>query len=348
MGIRVGVVGATGVVGRTLLRVLEERGLAIDELRPMSSSRSAGSKLTFRGELIQVVEAGPNAFADLDVVLFSAGSKPSRELAPAAVAAGAVVIDNSSAWRLEPGVPLVVPEVNPRAAAEHNGIIANPNCCAIPLTMILKPVSTLSPLRRVLVDTYQAASGAGRLLVDELLGQRRAMAAGNQPPLTVYPHVLEGNAVPGGWVMDADMADHAPPVYEDGEAAYAYNQEELKIVAETRKILDLPTLAIAVTSVRVPVETGHSEAVWIETESSLRPSDVRERLAGSPGVVVQDDPQAQVYPLALSAAGTDEVYVGRIRRDLSHERGIALWLAADNLRKGAATNAVQVAELLFS
>jgi len=348
MGIRVGVVGATGVVGRTMLRVLEERGLAIDELRPMSSPRSAGSRLTFRGGLIEVVEPGPDAFADLDVVLFSAGSKPSRQLAPAAVAAGAVAIDNSAAWRLEPGVPLVVPEVNPGAAGEHNGIIANPNCCAIPLTMVLKSVSTLSPLRRVLVDTYQAASGAGRLLVDELRGQRRALAAGNEPPLTVYPHVLEGNVVPGGWVMDPDMPDHAPPVYEDAEAAFAYNQEELKIVAETRKILGLPTLAIACTSVRVPVETGHSEAVWIETESSLRPSDVRDRLAGSPGVVVQDDPEAQVYPLALSAAGTDDVYVGRIRRDLSHERGIALWLAADNLRKGAATNAVQVVELLFS
>jgi aspartate-semialdehyde dehydrogenase len=331
-----------------MLEVLEERGLVIDELRPMSSSRSAGTRLTFNGEPIEVLEAGLDAFADLDVVLFSAGSQPSRQLAPAAVAAGAVVIDNSAAWRLEPGVPLVVPEVNPEAAEGHTGIIANPNCCAIPLTMVLKPVSTLSPLRRVLVDTYQAASGAGRLLVEELQGQRRALAAGNEPPLTVYPHVLEGNAIPGGWTMDSDMPDHAPPVYEDAEAASAYNQEELKVVAETRKILGLPTLAIACTSVRVPVERGHSEAVWIETESSLRPADVRARLAGSPGVVVQDDPRAQVYPLALSAAGTDDVFVGRIRRDLSHERGIALWLAADNLRKGAATNAVQIAELLFS
>jgi aspartate-semialdehyde dehydrogenase len=348
MGVRLGLVGATGVVGRTMLRVLEERGLAVDELRPMSSARSAGSRLAFGGESVEVLEAGPNGFADLDVVLFSAGSEPSRRLAPAAVAAGAVVVDNSSAWRLDPEVPLVVPEVNPEAAGDHKGIIANPNCCAIPLTMVLKPVSTLSPLRRVLVDTYQAASGAGRLLVDELRGQRRALAAGDEPPLGVYPHVLEGNVVPGGWVMDPDMADQAPPVYEDAEAALAYNQEELKIVAETRKILDLPTLPIACTTVRVPVETGHSEAVWIETESSLRPSDIRARLAASPGVVVQDDPRAQIYPLALSAAGSDEVYVGRIRRDLSHERGVALWLAADNLRKGAATNAVQVVELLFS
>jgi aspartate-semialdehyde dehydrogenase len=259
-----------------------------------------------------------------------------------------VVVDNSSAFRLEPEVPLVVPEVNPEIAADHHGIIANPNCCAIPLTMVLKPVSMLSPLRRVLVDTYQAASGAGRPLVEELLGQRQAMATGTEPQRIVYPHVLEGNVVPGGWVMDADMPDHAPPVFEDAEAAFAYNQEELKIIAETRKILGLPTLAIACTTVRVPVETGHSEAVWIETESSLRPSDVRDRLGESPGVVVQDDPATQLYPLALSAAGTDEVYVGRIRRDLSHERGIALWLAADNLRKGAATNAVQIVELLFT
>jgi aspartate-semialdehyde dehydrogenase len=348
MGIRVGVVGATGAVGRTMLQVLEERGLAVDELRAMSSLRSAGTRVLFRGESVEVLEATPGAFADLDVVLFSAGSKPSRELAPAAVAAGAVVVDNSSAWRLEPGVPLVVPEVNPEVASDHHGIIANPNCCAIPLTMVLKPVSTLSALRRVLVDTYQAASGAGRLLVEELQDQRRAMAAGDEPHRSVYPHVLEGNVVPGGWVMDAGMPDHAPPVFEDAEAAFAYNQEELKIVAETRKILGLPALAIACTTVRVPVETGHSEAVWIETESSLRPADVRARLAASSGVVVQDDPIKQLYPLAMSAAGTDNVYVGRIRRDLSHERGIALWLAADNLRKGAATNAVQIVEQLFS
>ena len=347
-GIRVGVVGATGVVGRTMLAVLEERGLPLEELRPMASARSAGTQVSFKGEVLRVVEATPAALGGLDVVLFSAGSKPSRELAPEAVAAGAVVIDNSSAWRLEPGVPLVVPEVNPAAAAGHRGIIANPNCCAIPLTMVLKPISEMSPLRRVLVDTYQAASGAGRLLVEELSSQRRALANGDDPPLSVYPHVLEGNTVPGGWIMDRHMADYAPPVYEDSEAALAYNQEELKIVAEARKILGLETLAIACTTVRVPVETGHSESVWVETETTLRPDDVRARLNASAGIVVQDDPGAQVYPLARSAAGTDEVYVGRIRRDLSHERGLALWLAADNLRKGAATNAVQVVELLFS
>jgi aspartate-semialdehyde dehydrogenase len=348
MGLRVGVVGATGMVGRTMLQVLQERGLRIDELRAMSSARSAGSELSFNNERIRVLEATPEAFHDLDVVLFSAGGRASRELAPAAVAAGAVVIDNSSAWRLDPGVPLVVAEVNPDALNDHRGIVANPNCCAIPLTVVLKPVSQLSPLRRVLVDTYQAASGAGWRLVDELRAQRRAMAAGNDPEVAVYPHVLEGNAVPGGWIMDPVMSDHSPPVYEDGEAAHAYNQEELKIIAETRKILGLPNLAIACTTVRVPVETGHSEAVWIETESSLRVADIRTHLAGSPGIVVQDDPGSQVYPLARSAAGRDEVFVGRIRRDLSHERGIALWLASDNLRKGAATNAVQLAELLFT
>jgi aspartate-semialdehyde dehydrogenase len=331
-----------------MLRVLQERGLQVDELRPMASARSAGSEVAFHGRLLTVVEAGPEAFQDLDLVLFSAGRGPSRELAPAAVAAGAVVIDNSSAWRLDPQVPLVVPEVNPAAARGHQGIIANPNCCAIPLTVVLNAVSQLSPLRRVLVDTYQAASGAGWRLVDELRGQRRALAAGNDPEVTVYPHVLEGNVVPGGWVMDAEMPEHSPPVFEDSEAGYAYNQEELKIIAETRKILDLPHLAIACTTVRVPVETGHSEAVWIETESSLNPLDVRAHLSESPGIVVQDDPNSQVYPLALSAAGTDQVFVGRIRRDLSHERGTALWLASDNLRKGAATNTVQVAELLFS
>jgi aspartate-semialdehyde dehydrogenase len=347
MGLRVGVVGATGVVGRTMLRILEERGLPIDELRPMASANSAGSVLTFRNEPHTVIEANRQAFDGLDVALFSAGAKASRALAPLAVEAGCLVIDNSSAWRLEEGIPLVVPEVNPHAAEQHHGIIANPNCCAIPLTVVLKPIGDLSPLRRVVVDTYQAASGAGRKLVDELQAQRRQLAGGGTATATAYPHVLEGNVVPGGWVMDKTMPPLAPAVFEDPGAGYAYNQEELKIVAETRKILGLPQLAIGVTTVRVPVETGHSEAVWIETEATLRPADVRARLAESPGIIVRDDPEAQVYPLALEAAGHDEVYVGRIRRDLSHERGTALFLASDNLRKGAATNAVQVAELLF-
>ncbi|MFN2462567.1 MAG: aspartate-semialdehyde dehydrogenase [Candidatus Dormibacteria bacterium] len=347
MGLRVGVVGATGVVGRTMLRVLEERGLDISELRPMSSARSAGTSVAFRGEPHRVVEATSEAFRDLDVALFSAGARASRELAPLAVQAGVVVIDNSSAWRLEPGVPLVVPEVNPGAAATHSGIIANPNCCAIPLTVVLKPISELSPLRRVLVDTYQAASGAGRGLVDELHQQRKELATGQPPRAQAYPHVLEGNVVPGGWVMDASMPPLARPVFDDDEAGFAYNQEELKIVAETRKILGFPELAIGVTTVRVPVETGHSEAVWIETEKTLSTGDVRAALSAAAGIIVRDDPANQVYPLALDAAGRDEVFVGRIRRDLSHERGTALFLASDNLRKGAATNAVQVAELLF-
>jgi aspartate-semialdehyde dehydrogenase len=347
MGLKVGIVGATGVVGRTMLRILEERGLPVDELRPMASARSAGTELLFRGEPVLVVEAARAAFDGLDVVLFSAGARASRALAPQAVEAGAVVIDNSSAWRLEPDVPLVVPEVNPEAAAGHRGIIANPNCCTIPLTMVLRPISRLSPLCRVVVDTYQAASGAGRGLVDELRRQRQSMVEGGEALAEVYPHVLEGNVVAGGWVMDSTMPALAPPVFEDPEAGYAYNQEELKIIAETRKILGLPGMAVACTTVRVPVETGHSEAVWVETERALSPAEVRAVLAEAPGIIVRDDPQAQVYPHPLEAAGRDEVFVGRIRRDLSHERGIALFLASDNLRKGAATNAVQIAELLF-
>jgi aspartate-semialdehyde dehydrogenase len=331
-----------------MLRILEERGFPVEELRPMASARSVDVPLTFRGEVVRVIEARREAFAGLDVVLFSAGAAASRALAPQAAEAGAVVIDNSSAWRLDPEIPLVVPEVNPDAARNHHGIIANPNCCAIPLTVVLKPISDLSPLRRVVVDTYQAASGAGRKLVDELWAQRQQLAAGKPATAEVYPHVLEGNVVPGGWVMDQAMPPLAPPVFEDLDAAYAYNQEELKIVAETRKILGLPGLALAVTTVRVPVETGHSESVWVETASALRPADVRAHLAESPGIIVRDDPEAQVYPLALEAVGRDEVFVGRIRRDLSHERGTALFLASDNLRKGAATNAVQVAELLFA
>jgi aspartate-semialdehyde dehydrogenase len=348
MGYRVGVVGATGMVGRTMLRVLEERGFPVDELRPMSSARSAGTSIEFGGAPLPVVQASPGAFAGLDLALFSAGGSVSRELAPAAVKAGAVVVDNSSAWRLEPDVPLVIPEVNPEVARQHNGIIANPNCCTIPLTVVLSALSELSPLRRVVVDTYQSASGAGHRLVAELEEQRRVMADGREPAAEVYPHVLEGNAVPGGWLMDRSMPAKSPPVFEDPEAGFAYNQEELKIIAETRKILGLPGLAIACTTVRIPVETGHSEAVWAETESPLNPAAVRDHLGQAPGVVVQDDPDAQLYPLARSAAGTDAVYVGRIRRDLSHPNGTALWLAADNLRKGAATNAVQIAEILFA
>ncbi|HEV3232183.1 MAG TPA: aspartate-semialdehyde dehydrogenase [Candidatus Dormibacteraeota bacterium] len=348
MGLRVGIVGATGMVGRTMLRVLVDRGFPVEELRPMSSARSAGSEVEFGGERIRVVEAGPEAFAGLDVALFSAGAGPSRALAPAAAAAGAVAIDNSSAWRLDPEVPLVVPEVNPEAARSHQGIIANPNCCAIPLTVALKPIGDLSALRRVLVDTYQAASGKGWKLVAELEEQRRALVEGRPPAATVYPHVLEGNAVPGGWTYPEDLARQVAPAYEDPDAALAYNEEELKIVAETRKILGLPGLAISVTTVRVPVATGHSESVWVETERSLAPDEVRAALSRAPGIALRDDPRAQVYPLALEAAGTDQVYVGRVRRDLSHPRGLALWLAADNLRKGAATNTVQIAELLFT
>jgi len=345
---RVGVVGATGLVGRTMLRILAERDFPLVELRPMGSSRSAGTEVEFRGDRLTVQEATPDSFGELDFVLFSAGGAASRALAPAAAGAGAVVIDNSSAWRLDPQVPLVVPEVNPEAARAHHGIIANPNCCAIPLTVVLNAVSQLSPPRRVLVDTYQSASGKGWRLVEELEAQRRALAAGAEPTAEVYPHVLEGNVIPGGWPFPEGLAEQVPAVYEDPGAPEAYNEEELKIVAETRKILGLPGLAIACTCVRVPVEVGHSESVWIETETALGPDAVRAHLATSPGVVVRDDARQEVYPLSRDAAGTDEVYVGRVRRDLSHERGLALWLAADNLRKGAATNAVQVAELLIA
>jgi aspartate-semialdehyde dehydrogenase len=347
MAVRVAVVGVTGLVGRTMLEVLAQRDFPLTELRPMASIRSAGSEIYYDGERLKIEEATPDAFKGLDIVLFSAGSTASRALAPSAASAGAVVIDNSSAWRLEPGVPLVVPEVNPEAAAGHQGIIANPNCCAIPLTVALKPVADLSPLRRVIVDTYQSASGKGWRLMEELSAQRIAIANGEVPAADVYPYVLEGNVIPGGWPYPPELAARVSPVYEDPHAASAYNEEELKIIAETRKILDLPDLPIACTTVRVPVDVAHSEAVWVETETPLSAGAVRARLEESPGIIVRDDPEVQLYPLAADVAGTDEVYVGRIRRDLSHERGIAMWVVADNLRKGAATNAVQVAELLL-
>jgi aspartate-semialdehyde dehydrogenase len=348
MGFKVAVVGATGNVGRELLTTLAEREFPADDVVALASSRSIGREVSFgEDDTLRVEGLDTYNFRGVDIVLSSPGAKVSAEFAPRAAKAGAVVIDNTSHFRMEPDVPLVVPEVNPEAARDHKGIIANPNCCAIPLAVVLDAVAEMSPLRRVVVDTYQAASGAGWRLVEELDSQRKAMANDEEPAASVYPHVLEGNVVPGGWVMDKSMPAKSPPVFEDPDAAFAYNQEELKIIAETRKILGRPELAIACTTVRVPVQTGHSEAVWIETEVPLRPTDVRDHLAAAPGVTVRDDPEGQEYPLARDAAGTDEVDVGRIRRDLSHPNGLALWIASDNLRKGAATNTIQIAELLF-
>jgi aspartate-semialdehyde dehydrogenase len=329
---RVAVVGATGAVGGTMLRILEERGFPVTELRPLASSRSTGRQLDYLGKPIYVETLTEDAFDGIDIALFSAGGDRSRTYAPAAVEAGAVVIDNSSAFRMNPDVPLVVPEVNEPALEGHQGIIANPNCVAAPLVVALKPIADAVGLERVIVSSYQSVSGTGTAAVRELMDETRGNLDGNEPEPSVYPHPIAFNVLPHIDVFD-----------ESG-----YTGEERKVAAETRKMLSMPDLPVSATCVRVPVVQAHSEAVHIETTDKISPDGVRELLMGAPGVVLVDEPQYNRYPLPRDAAGHDEVFVGRIRADSSHPRGIALWLVSDNLRKGAATNAVQIAESLVT
>lgn len=324
----VAVVGATGVVGAEMLRVLKQRKFPVGEVRALASRRSAGQSVAFNGTSLEVQLLGEKSFAGIDIALFSAGAGIAKEFAPYAVEAGALVVDNSAAWRMAENCPLVVPEVNGDDIADNEGIIANPNCCAIPLTMVVDPLRRAVGVERLVVATYQSASGAGKPLVDELEQQTRAIAEGTPPVASIYPKQLAYNVVPGGWTMA-----------EDG-----YNEEEVKIVKESRKILHDPDLRIAVTCVRVPVPVGHGEAVFLETVDEISPERVRKLLAASPGITVEDDPTGQVYPTPAEVAGKDDVFVGRIRRDPSTRSGIALWIVSDNLRKGAALNAVQVAE----
>ncbi len=328
----VAVVGATGLVGRTMLEILTERRFPIGSLRPMASSRTAGSTLTVGGESHTVIEATPEAFAGVDLALFSAGGGTSKVLAPEAAARGCTVIDNSSAWRMEPEIPLVVSQVNPDDLAAHEGIIANPNCSTMQLVPVLMALRDGPGLERVIVDTYQAVSGTGAKAVRELESQIRAHAAGEPKQAAVYPHPIAFNALP-----EID-------VFLDN----GYTKEEWKVVTESRKILHLPELRVSCTAVRVPVLTSHSEAVHVETREPVTPDQARDLFRQVAGVVVEDDPSDHLYPLATRAAGTDEIYVGRVRRDPSvpDGRGLAFWVVSDNLRKGAATNAVQIAEAL--
>jgi aspartate-semialdehyde dehydrogenase len=329
----VAVVGATGVVGQTMITVLEERGLPIRQLRPLASSRSAGREVLFRGRSVLVREASPEAFDGVDIALFSAGGSISAVLGPAAVERGALVIDNSSHFRMEAGVPLVVVEVNPEDAAAHEGIIANPNCSTMQLAPPLMALRDAVGLERVIVDTYQAVGGTGADAIAELEAQIDAHAAGRPKESSVYPHPIAFNALP-----EIDV------FLEDG-----YSKEEWKIVHESRKILHLPALRLSCTAVRVPVFVSHSEAVHVETRAPITPDEARRLFAAVPGVVVIDEPAAHRYPLATEAAGRDEIFVGRVRRDVSMPggRGLAFWVVSDNLRKGAATNAVQIAQLVL-
>ena len=328
----VGVVGATGLVGQTMIQVLVEREFPVRELRPLASGRSAGREVTIGGRRATVAEATPEAFEGIEIALFSAGSDVSRDLAPEAVRRGALVIDNSAQWRMDPAVPLVVPEVNPDDAAEHEGMIANPNCSTMQLVPLLGALRDAVGLERVIVDTYQSVSGTGSEAVAELEAQIGAHANGRDPEPYVYPHPIAFNALPA---IDVFLDD-------------GYSREEWKVIHESRKILHLPDLRVSCTAVRVPVFVGHSEAVHVETKDPITPDEARRLFAGLSGVVVVDTPGAHRYPLATEAAGRDEIFVGRVRQDPSipDRRGLAFWCVSDNLRKGAATNAVQIAELV--
>ncbi len=329
----VAVVGATGAVGRTMVQVLTERDFPFGELRLLASGRTTGRMVSVAGRTIPVDEATPEAFDGVDIALFSAGGSVSAELAPQAAARGATVIDNSSAWRMDPTVPLVVSQVNPDDLEWHEGIIANPNCSTMQLAPILMALRDAAGLERVVVDTYQSVSGTGGRALVELEDQIRAHVSGESASATVYPHPIAFNALPEIDVFRPD----------------GYTKEEWKIAVESRKILHLPDLRISSTAVRIPVFVSHSEAVHVEMRRSLDPDQARALFAGLPGVVVLDDPARHQYPLATTAAGRDEIFVGRIRQDESipDGRGLALWIVSDNLRKGAATNAVELAEILY-
>jgi len=326
----VAVVGATGAVGQTMLKVLEERNFPVKKIVPLASARSQGQEVLFRGRAVRVEEARPEVFQGIDLALFSAGKGVSLELAPEAVKRGAVVVDNSNAFRMDPAVPLVVPEVNPEALRGHQGLIANPNCSTIQMVVVLKPLHDRARVRRVVVSTYQAVSGTGLEAIAELEAQSAAVLEGKDVEPSVYPYQIAFNVLPHIDVFD-----------ETG-----YTLEEWKMTRETKKIMGDDSIAVTATTVRVPVFYGHSEAVNVETETKLTPDEARQILAQTPGVVVVDDPAHLKYPLAVQAAGRNEVYVGRIREDFSIASGLNLWIVADNVRKGAAFNAVQIAERL--
>ena len=327
----VAILGATGAVGQELLTLLEERSFPLKQLRLLASPRSAGQTVVFKGQSLTVEPVSAEALSGVDVVLASAGGSVSRQWAPVAVEQGAVVIDNSSAFRMDPAVPLVVPEVNPQAALTHPGIIANPNCTTILLTLALAPLGALRPLRRVVVSTYQSASGAGARAMEELRQLSRTVLDGGEARSEVLPHSLAFN-----------LFLHNSPLQANG-----YCEEELKMLNETRKIMQLPELSLSATCVRVPVLRAHSEAVNIEFEAPLSVAEARAALAQAPGVELIEDFETNRFPMPTDVTGRDPVAVGRIRQDLSHPQALELWLCGDQIRKGAALNAVQIAELLL-
>jgi aspartate-semialdehyde dehydrogenase len=329
-GSHVAVVGATGAVGRELLSILEERKFPVSELSLLASARSAGRWLAFADQELPVKELTADAFAGVDFALFSVSASVSKTFAPSAVRAGAIVIDDSSAFRMDPQVPLVVTEVNPHALAQHQGIIAHPNCSTIPLVMVLKPLHARARVKRVVLTTYQSVSGHGARAMEELDQQTRALIAGQSPGIAVLPQQIAFNCLP----------------HIDAFGDMGYTGEEWKILKETHKILEDPSIAVSATAVRVPVYRCHSEAVNVEMERKVSAQEARELLAKAPGVAVIDDPEKVQYPMPIICAGRDEVFVGRVREDPSHGRALNLWLVSDNLRKGAALNMIQIMELL--
>ena len=324
----VAIVGATGLVGQEFIKVLGQRNFPMSSLQLFASDRSAGRRLTVDDEEIEVRETTPQSFDEIDIALFSAGSEISHHFAPIAAQSGAVVIDNSAAFRMEPDVPLVVPEVNADDIKNHSGIIANPNCSTIQLVVALYPLHRVNPIKRFIVDSYQAVSGTGAAALEELSEQARAVLEGRSVVPHVYPHQIAFNILP-----EIDL------FLDNG-----YSKEEWKVVEESRKIMHDENIAISATCVRVPVFIGHSEAIHIEFSEPMSPDTARRILAEAPGVRVLDDPNISLYPQPWSVAGSDEVFVGRIRRDASNDRGLVIWVVADNLRKGAALNAIQIAE----
>ncbi len=327
---RVAVVGALGAVGTEMIQTLEQREFPVSALIPIDVPELAGKKVVFRGQEVSVRGAGKGAFTDVDIALFSAGADASLVLAPIAVSEGAVVIDNSSAWRMDPEVPLVVPEVNPQALDGHKGLIANPNCSTIQMLVAAKPIHDAYRIKRIVVSTYQAVSGAGTSAINEMKAQAGQFVRGETITAKVFPRQILFNALP-----------HIDVFLENG-----YTKEEMKMVHETHKILD-PAIEVSPTAVRIGVYRGHSESVNIETEKAFTLKEVRERLAAAPGVIVMDDPAKLLYPTALDADGQDAVYVGRLRMDPTVAHGLNMWVVSDNLRKGAALNAVQIAETLL-
>ncbi|NEP52539.1 MAG: aspartate-semialdehyde dehydrogenase [Moorea sp. SIO3C2] len=330
--VRVAILGATGAVGEELRLLLQSRNFPLADLKLLASPRSAGRVIPFQGEKLRVEAVGEHSFDQVDLVLASAGGATSKAWAAIAVESGAVVIDNSSAFRMDPQVPLVIPEINPEAAANHQGIIANPNCTTILMGMAVWPLHQVQPVKRIVVATYQSASGAGMKAMEELKLQTQAILKGETPPTESFPYPLAFNLFP-----------HNSPLNEQG-----YCQEEMKMVNETRKIFNAPQLKISATCVRVPVLRAHSEAVNIEFDQPMPVAQAREVLATAPGVKLVEDWQANYFPMPIDASGNDEVLVGRIRQDLSHPCGLEIWLSGDQIRKGAALNAVQIAELLVA